>query len=71
MLKRFVKKHDIRFPIAHDARYEAAQKYSVRGTPTTYLITSDGKIIGAATGPRQWDSAAAQKMVQLLLKDVS
>lgn len=68
-IRQFVQKHDMRFPIALDARYEVAKKYGVQGTPTTFLISSDGKVIGGITGPRPWDSETAAKMIQSLLKD--
>jgi len=31
--------------------------WKVRGLPTTYVIGGDGKIIGEAIGPREWDDA--------------
>jgi cytochrome c biogenesis protein CcmG/thiol:disulfide interchange protein DsbE len=70
-IKQFMQKHDIRFPVALDARYEVAKKYGVQGTPTTFLISSDGKVMGGITGPRAWDSDIAAKMFQQLLKDAS
>jgi len=70
-LKAFVQKHDIRFPIAHDAQYEVAQMYGVRGTPTTYLISGAGKVIGGTSGPRQWDDAAVATVIQQLIKNSS
>lgn len=70
-LKQFVQKHEIRFPIALDTRYEVAKKYGVQGTPTTFLISSDGKVIGGITGPRAWDGETATKMFQQILKDSS
>jgi peroxiredoxin len=70
-IKQFVEKHDIRFPIALDARYDVAKKYGVQGTPTTFLISSDGNVMGGLTGPRPWDSEAAAKLIQQLLKDAS
>jgi peroxiredoxin len=70
-IKQFVDKHDIRFPIALDARYEVAKEYGVQGTPTTFLISGDGKVLGGLTGPRPWDGETATKVIQSLLKDAS
>ena len=70
-LQPFVKKHDIRFPIAVDTNHDFAQKYGVRGTPTSFLISPEGRVIGGATGPREWDSDIALKIVQELLKSTS
>ena len=66
-LQPFVEKHDIRFPIAVDTNHEFSQKYGVRGTPTSFLISPRGKVIGGAVGPRQWDSETAVKIVRELL----
>lgn len=70
-IQEFVKEHDIRYPVLLDARYEAAQMYSVRGTPTTYLINRKGKVIGGTVGPKEWTSDAAKSAIQQLLRDSS
>ncbi len=67
MLNAFAKRHDMRFPIGLDTQREAAQKYGVRGTPTSYLISSDGVVVGGASGPRPWDSENAKKIIKQLL----
>ncbi len=63
-LKRFVKTHDIRYPVALDSKYEAAQKYGVRGTPMSFLVDGDRKLVGMAQGPRQWDSDQAKRLIR-------
>jgi peroxiredoxin len=68
-MKSFVKKHGIRFPIGLDPKYRAAQQYGVQGTPTSFLISPNGKLLGVAPGPRQWDSESAQSIVKELLKN--
>ncbi|ETW94098.1 MAG: hypothetical protein ETSY1_36330 [Candidatus Entotheonella factor] len=67
-LKRFVKTHDIRYPVALDSKYEAAQKYGVRGTPISFLIDGDRKVVGMAQGPRQWDSDSAKRLIRSHLR---
>lgn len=67
-LKRFVKTHGIRYPVALDSKYEAAQKYGVRGTPMSFLIDGDRKVVGMAQGPRQWDSDSAKRLVRSYLR---
>ena len=63
----FIKKHEMTFPIGLDTQNEAAMKYGVRGTPTTFLISAQGKVVGGAPGPRQWDGEAAKGIVKHLL----
>ena len=67
-LKHFVKTHDIRYPVALDSKYEAAQKYGVRGTPMSFLIDGDRKVVGMAQGPRKWDSDPAKRLIRSHLR---
>lgn len=68
-LQAFVQQHEIRYPIGIDTQHEAATKYGVRGTPTSYLISPQGQVLGGAQGPRQWDNQATQKLLKQLLND--
>ena len=67
VIGEFVKKHGVTFPIGLDTQSEAAMKYGVRGTPTSFLISAEGKVLGGAPGPRQWDNEAATGLVKHLL----
>jgi peroxiredoxin len=67
-LKRFVKTHEIRYPVALDSEYEAAQKYGVRGTPMSFLIDGNRRMVGMAQGPRPWDSDAAKRLIRSHLR---
>ena len=67
-LKAFTKTHEIPYPIALDGQSGVAQKYGIRGTPTTFLIDTDSKVAGGAQGPRQWDSEAAKELIRLYLR---
>lgn len=46
----FVKKHRLNFPVALDEDMAVSQAYGLVGIPTTFLITSDGKIAGQYNG---------------------
>jgi peroxiredoxin len=67
-LKRFVKTHDIRYPVALDSQREAAQKYGIRGTPMSFLINGDRRVVGMAQGPRPWDSDPAKRLIRFHLR---
>jgi peroxiredoxin len=67
-LKRFVQTHEIPYPVVLDAQYEVAQQYGIRGTPTTFLINQQSKVVGGVQGPRQWDSEAAQELIRQYLR---
>jgi len=67
-LKQFVKTRDIRYPIALDSNHEAAQKYEIRGTPTSFLIDGDRNVVGMAQGPRPWDIDSAKRLIRHYLR---
>jgi protein-disulfide isomerase len=67
-LQQFVKMHDIRYSVALDNQYEAAQKYGVQGTPTSFLIDGDRNVVGMAQGPRPWDSELAKRLIRHYLR---
>lgn len=71
IMQRFVRQHAMRFPIALDPQHVVAQRYGVQGTPTTYLISRAGKVIGITVGARHWARDAAKKRIRQLLNDAS
>jgi peroxiredoxin len=64
----FVKALDLTFPIGLDLKLEAANRYSIRGLPGSFLIDRSGGIVALAIGPREWDSRPAYAVVEDLLK---
>jgi peroxiredoxin len=64
----FVKGLDLTFPVGLDVKYEAANRYSIRGLPGTFLIDRAGEIVAMALGPRDWDSRDAHAVVEALLR---
>ena len=64
----FVKAHKLTFPIGLDPKMALAEKYGVRGLPSTFLIDKKGNLAALAVGPREWDSKAAHALIEFLLK---
>ena len=46
-----------------DTRLALAQALGLRGMPTSYLIDPSGRVIGALTGPAEWDSPEAKALI--------
>ena len=46
----FMKKHGINFPVVLDEDMAVSQQFNLVGIPTSYLISSAGKVIGQYTG---------------------
>lgn len=43
--------------------------YSVRGTPTTFLINRNGMVLGGTVGPKDWAGDTAKQMIEQLLSN--
>ena len=68
-VKKYVEEMKLTFPNLHDPTTGIGTIYSVRGVPTTYILGKDGKLIGAAIGPRPWDNEEVQLLVEQLLAE--
>ena len=68
VVQSFVDEVTPHFQTLLDPNGEARNHYAVRGLPTSYLIDSDGKIIGRIIGERDWSGDAATQLIQALLR---
>jgi len=67
-VQSFVNEVTPHFQTLLDPAGAVRNRYAVRGLPTTYLIDSDGKIIGRMIGERDWSSPDAQSMMRELVQ---
>ncbi|MGM0675617.1 MAG: redoxin domain-containing protein [Spirochaetota bacterium] len=44
-VRRYAEEHEINYPVLLDRRGNVQQRYGVRGTPTTYIIDSEGGVV--------------------------
>lgn len=51
-------------PLFHDEKSGMMFAAKVRGLPATLLIGRDGSILGRLTGPAEWDSPEAIKLIE-------
>ncbi|MDH5601501.1 MAG: TlpA family protein disulfide reductase [Gammaproteobacteria bacterium] len=56
------------FPILFDTDTETAKQWQVKGLPTTYIVSPEGKIVYRAIGGREFDHPAIQDAVIKLTK---
>ncbi|WP_447968890.1 TlpA family protein disulfide reductase [Nitrospira sp. M1] len=56
------------FPVLLDKTNAVSHAYMARALPLTVLIDKEGKLIGKAMGPRDWDSPDAIAMIEHLLE---
>ncbi len=66
-VKSFMVSERLTFPALLDSSGEVAQRYGVRGIPTTFLVNGKGEIVGKALGARDWSSRDARGLIRRLL----
>ena len=64
----FVKHLSLTFPIGLDPKMDIANRYTVRGLPSSFLLDRNGTMVAVAMGPREWDGTAARAVIESLLK---
>ncbi|MFQ5629983.1 MAG: TlpA disulfide reductase family protein [bacterium] len=62
-----IKSMGIHFPIAAAYSGKISDAYWTWGVPVTYLINSDGKILGRLRGPRKWTDSRMLAFLQFAL----
>lgn len=68
VVKPFVKKFALTFPIGLDPKMAVRETYGVWAVPSTFLIDRKGKRALFANGAREWDGKAAHAVVESLLQ---
>jgi len=56
-------------PLIADPTGKINSDYGVIGLPTTFLIGRDGRAVGLAIGPREWNAKPARALIQALLAE--
>lgn len=67
--RRYATELGLTFPLVLDRIGTINTLYGVVGLPTTFVIGRDGRAIGFAVGPREWESAPARALIAALLAE--
>jgi hypothetical protein len=68
VVKRTVRDRGYTAPVLLDESGEMTGKaYGVWAPPTFYFLDREGRLVGRAIGPRNWDRPAAREFIQALL----
>jgi len=68
LVERTVKERGYVAPVLLDERGDVTGRgYGVWGPPTVYFIDRQGRLLGRAVGPRDWEAPAARAFVNALL----
>ena len=69
LVKRTVKERGYVAPVLLDESGDVTGRaYGVWGPPTVYFVDRQGRLVGRAVGPRNWQTPAARGFVQALLE---
>jgi peroxiredoxin len=60
----FLEEHGLTFTVGMDPKMDLANAYGVRALPATFIIDREGYVAALALGPREWDSAASQALIE-------
>ncbi len=66
-VKAFFEKLKLSFTALLDSSGEVAAGFAVNALPTTFVLDKEGRIVGAAIGPREWDSRASMALFDYLI----
>jgi len=66
-VKSFFEKLELSFAALLDSSGEVGTWFAVNALPTTFVLDKEGRIIGKALGPREWDSRASIALFEYLI----
>ena len=66
-VRSFFEKLELSFISLLDSSGAVGSGFAVRGLPTTFVLDKEGRIIGKALGPREWDSQASIALFEYLI----
>jgi len=66
-VKSFFEKNKLSFTALLDSSGEVGSWFGVNALPTTFVLDKQGRIIGSALGPRDWNSQASVALFDYLI----
>ena len=67
-IDEYVKKHPAAYKYYHDKDEKIANKFIVRGTPTTYVVDEEGVIMARISGAVNWDQVTIEELNKLQIQ---
>lgn len=69
IVKKYVEKQKLPFPVLLDTNGKVAYHYGVRAHPAHFLIDRQGEMIGKALGARDWASVESRNLIRFLVEE--
>jgi thiol-disulfide isomerase/thioredoxin len=63
-VREFARENGYSFPILLEREEKVAEKYMIRGIPTTFLIDEHGNVIEKIVGTREWTLEELQGLIE-------
>ena len=63
----WVREKGLSFTVLPDPTGAVTQAYKVVATPTVYLVGRDGRLVGKAIGPKDWDTETGKAALRALV----
>jgi len=68
LVLRHVQKYGLSFDNLLDRNGEVSDLYGVRSTPAKFIIDTNGNLVGAALGYREWDNEEMKLLINKLME---
>jgi thioredoxin-related protein len=68
-VKAYIVRHDLSFTHLLDQHLQVASMFSVRATPSNFLVNRKGCVVGGGPGYRDWTAPAAHQLIVSLLTE--
>lgn len=66
LVSSFLEENGFDLPVLLDTTGAVGTQYGVRGIPTSYVVDSDGRVLGMLVGAREWDDPEVVELMQHL-----
>ena len=67
-VRDYIEKHRYGFPVLLDQKSKTLDLFDVKQIPTTFIIDKQGRMLGKAVGPRNWNKPEVASLVNVLLR---
>lgn len=69
LVLRQVQQQGLTYDNLLDANSQVSDLYGVRSTPAKFIIDTNGNLVGAALGYREWDDMGMRSLIQKLMEE--